>query len=72
MNDRMHVRRLAEHSPEVQEAGERKRLAELAALSLVVLIVFAVALFAPAQEGTPAAQVAAAPETCQGGCTQGE
>ena len=72
MNDKRNARRLAAGSPELQEADERRRLAELAAVSLVVSIVFLLALFAPAQEGSPAAQMAAAHESCVGACVEGE
>lgn len=72
MNDNLHARRLAAGSPQLQEFNEKRRLGALAAIGLVFSIVFLLALIAPPQEGSPAAQVAAAAEACQGGCTEGE
>lgn len=72
MNDKLNARRLAERSQEMQELLGLRSIGSLVAIGVVFCLVFVLALITPAQEGSPAAQMAAAPETCFGACVEGE
>ena len=72
MNDQQNIRRFAAGSRELEAALEMRNLGALAAIGIVFCTVFVLALLAPAQEGSPAAQLAATAEACAGACVEGE
>lgn len=72
MNDKLNARRLAERSQEMRQLFGLRSMGSLAAIGVVLCIVLVLALITPAQEGSPASRIAAAPESCVGACVEGE